>query len=112
MARKTTPTEAAAAPAPTKGKFARTAAAPAPAPKAAKAASAGDGETAPKVRGEDRSYKVLAAECPFRQGTIREELWDHIVSSSTTGEARSKDSKISTNFMNELAGKGVIKYTD
>lgn len=65
-----------------------------------------------KPRGTDRPYKVLATENPFSEGTIRHGLFVIISKHGTTSAARAEDKKISTPFMEELASRGVIEFTD
>ena len=98
------PKETAAAAAPAKGKGA------AAAPAKGKGAAA---EKAPaKPRGADRPYTLVSKDNPFREGTIRADLFAHVKASKTTGAARALDSRITTSFMDELEGRELIKYTD
>lgn len=70
-------------------------------------------EKAPaKPRGADRPYTLASKENPFREGTVRAELFNHIKASKTTGAARALDSRITTSFMDELADREFIKYSD
>lgn len=71
---------------------------------------------APKEKGQGRvgadlPYTVVSKDNPFREGTIRAELWAHIKASKSTGAARALDSRISSAFMQDLADKEVIKFS-
>lgn len=73
---------------------------------------------APKEKGEGRkgrvgsdlAYTVVGKDNPFREGTIRHDLWAHIKASKSTAAARALDSRISSAFMQDLADKEIIKF--
>lgn len=80
--------------------------------KAAAAAPTEPKERAP--RGEDRPYKLLVKENPFREGSKRHGFWEIMKRCKTTGAVRAEEPLCTTAFFNSIAERepAVIEYLD
>lgn len=107
-AAKTAPAKAAPAKIEKAAKVAPAKAAPAAKPEKAKSDK-------PRVsRAENRAYKVLVKDNPFREGTRRNSdgRWALITANKSTAAVQAENERCGSTFWKEMVGREIIAYTD